>query len=151
MSVHASRLRALLLTVLLVWLGPAQAASPVNTGFFGTTAVKGYDVVAYHTEHKAVKGSSDYRHDWMGATWQFSSAENLARFQADPARYAPQYGGYCAFAVAKNDLVGIDPDAFALVGDKLYLNYSKKIQKEWEADRDAYIRKADANWPQLIK
>lgn len=151
MNHHASFVLGALLSSVLVWQGPAQAASPVNTGLFGTTAVKGYDVVAYHTAHKAVKGSHDYSHDWMGATWRFSSAENLARFQTDPARYAPQYGGYCAFAVAKNDLVGIDPEAFTLVGDKLYLNYSLKIRKEWEADRDAYIRKADANWPQLIK
>lgn len=129
----------------------AQAASPVNTGLFGNTAVKGYDVVAYHTEQRAVKGDAAYSTEWMGARWLFANAGHLKQFRAQPQRYAPQYGGYCAFAVAKGDLVGIDPEAFTLVGDKLYLNYSKKIRGEWEADRDSYIRKADARWPELIR
>lgn len=148
---HRHTLRSLLFVFVTLFGAHAHAASPVNTGLFGRTAVKGHDVVAYHTEQRAVKGSETYSSDWMGARWLFASAEHLKLFQAHPQRYAPQYGGYCAYAVAKGDLVGIDPEAFTLVGDKLYLNYSKKIRSQWEADRDHYIRKADAQWPQLIR
>lgn len=129
----------------------AQAATPLNTTTFGNLAVDGYDAVAYQTDHKAVKGSSDYRTEWRGAKWQFANAEHLKTFKADPARYAPQYGGYCAYAVADNRLVDIDPEAFTVLDGKLYLNYSKDIQKKWTADRANYIEKADKNWPGLSK
>jgi len=130
--------------------GSAQAAT-INTTTFGHLADDGYDVVAYQTDHKAVKGSSSFRYDWNGATWQFASEEHRKAFIAMPEHYAPQYGGYCAFAVAKNDLVDVDPEAFTVVDGKLYLNYSKKIQAQWEADRANFIQKADRNWPGLNK
>src|SRR3546814_15591678 len=80
----------------------AQAASPVNTTTFYHLAVDGYDVVAYQTDRKAIKGQSDFRTEWRGAKWQFASAEHLKQFRADPQRYAPQYGGYCAYADRKS-------------------------------------------------
>ncbi|HEY9546176.1 MAG TPA: YHS domain-containing (seleno)protein [Solimonas sp.] len=129
----------------------AQAASPVNTTTFYHLAVDGYDVVAYQTDRKAIKGQSDFRTEWRGAKWQFASAEHLKQFRADPQRYAPQYGGYCAYAVANNDLVDIDPEAFTVIDGKLYLNYSKDIRKKWDADRANYIDKADKNWLGLSK
>ena len=128
----------------------AFAGSPINTTLFGKLAVDGYDVVAYQTDHKAVKGKAEFRYSWQDANWQFASADHLAAFKADPQRYAPQYGGYCAYAVAaKNDKVDIDPEAFTVLGNKLYLNYSKEIQAQWDADRTHFIELGDRNWPAL--
>ena len=128
----------------------AAAETAVNKSLFGGLAIDGYDTVAYHLEQRPVQGKSEFRHQWNGATWQFASAANLKRFAAEPARYAPQYGGYCAYAVAaKNELVGIDPDAYTLVDGKLYLNYSKKIRAQWEASRAQFITQGDRNWPAL--
>jgi YHS domain-containing protein len=137
-------------TGLLLTATAALAGSPINTGLFGSTAIKGYDPVAYQTEGKPVKGGSDYVYDWSGAHWQFASQSDLEKFKAAPEKYAPQYGGYCAYAVgAKGEKVGIDPDAFTVLDGKLYLNYSKDIQKKWDADRASYIRKADTIWPTI--
>jgi YHS domain-containing protein len=112
-------------TSLLLTATAALAGSPINTGLFGNTAIKGYDPVAYQTEGKSVKGSSDYGYDWSGAHWWFASQSDLEKFKAAPEKYAPQYGGYCAYAVgAKGEKVGIDPEAFTVLDGKLYLNYS---------------------------
>ncbi len=144
-------IRHFLATALLL-AAPLTQAATLNTTTFGNLAVDGYDVVAYHTEHKAVKGQREFRETWQGAVWQFASAAHQKQFAANPARYAPQYGGYCAYAVgAKNELVDVDPEAFTLVGDKLYLNYSKKVQALWEAERAHYIEAGDRNWPALNK
>jgi hypothetical protein len=137
---------ALALSVLAV---PAtRAGEPVYKSWFGT-AIRGYDPVAYFTDGHPVEGSSDFTFDWHGATWRFASAEHRDLFAADPQKYAPAYGGYCAYAVAKGDLVKTDPDAWKIVDGRLYLNYSPKIQQEWERDIPGYIEKADANWPGL--
>ena len=125
----------------------ASAASPVNTTFFGKVAIEGYDPVAYFQVDHAVAGKKKYAHEWQGAKWLFSSAENRDLFAANPEKYAPQYGGYCAYAVAQNSTAGIDPDQFTIVGDKLYLNYNAKIQKKWLEKRDSFIVQADKNWP----
>jgi len=143
--------RALLGLIVGLWSLSALALDPINTGLFGNTAIKGYDAVAYHTDHKPVKGNKDYSFEWMGAKWLFASQDHLNQFKADPERYAPQYGGYCAYAVSQNSTAGIDPDAFTVIGDKLYLNYDKDIQNKWEANRDGYIRDADRLWPEVLK
>jgi YHS domain-containing protein len=136
--------------LLLLASTDAVAGSPVNTGFFGHTAIKGYDPVAYQTLGRPVEGSGDYSYEWTGATWRFASRADLEKFKANPEKFAPQYGGYCAYAVgAKGEKVGIDPTAFTVVGGKLYLNYSKDIQAKWLADRDNYIGKADRIWPTI--
>jgi hypothetical protein len=83
----------------------------------------------------------------MGATWRFASAEHRDRFAVDPERYAPQYGGYCAWAVSQGYTAKIDPAAWKIVDDKLYLNYSKDVQSQWSSDIPGNIAKADANWP----
>jgi YHS domain-containing protein len=150
-------MKALLRPLLFAWLGlicasGAFAASPVFTGLLGNTAIKGYDAVAYYTDGKPVPGKPEYVYEWQGARWRFASQAHLDQFKAEPARYAPQYGGYCAYGVgAKNYLVKSDPDAWDIVDGKLYLNYDKDVQKLWKADRAAYIQKADANWPALVK
>ena len=143
-------LRILFLLVPLVAAASALAVPPVNKSFLGDTAVEGYDVVAYFEEGAPREGSSGFTHRWRDATWRFASAENRDRFAADPARYAPQYGGYCAYAVARGSTADIDPQAWKIVDGKLYLNYSKRIQAIWEQDVPGYVAKADANWPALV-
>lgn len=136
-----------------VALAPAaKAADPVYKGSFSDKAVSGYDTVAYFKEGKPVKGSPQFKTQYKGATWLFSSQENLDAFKASPEKYAPQYGGYCAYAVAaKNDLVSADPEAWKIVDGKLYLNYDKDIQADWVAKQSEYIKQGNANWPNLVK
>lgn len=128
----------------------ASAASDINTGFFGSTAIKGYDAVAYHTEQKPVKGRKKHAYEWMNAKWLFATEANRTAFAANPEKYAPQYGGYCAYAVSQGYTAGIDPEAFYLLGGKLYLNYSPDIQKQWLENRDQFIKDADKNWPEVL-
>jgi hypothetical protein len=112
-------------------------------------ALKGYDAVAYFTDGKAVAGSRNFTHQWHGVEWRFASAANRDAFAAEPAKYAPQYGGFCAWAVANGYTAEIDPTAFKVVENRLYLNYSKSVQRDWEKDVPGNISKADGNWPKL--
>ncbi|MFN0123131.1 MAG: YHS domain-containing (seleno)protein [Blastocatellia bacterium] len=144
---------AIFLTLLLtatVLVRAAAKVAAVNTNLFGT-AVKGYDTVAYFSEGKPLKGKNEFRHDWRGAKWYFASAANRDTFAAQPEKYAPQYGGYCAWAVSNDYTADIDPHAWKIVNGKLYLNYNRDVQQMWEKERDTNIRKADANWPGLHK
>lgn len=128
----------------------AQAVDPVYTGFLSSTAVGGYDPVAYFTQGAPVEGSSDHTFSWKGAQWRFASAENLATFRANPEHYAPQYGGYCAYAVSQGSTAPGDPLQWTIVNDRLYLNVNASIQARWAQDIPGYIAKADANWPALL-
>ena len=114
-------------------------------------ALKGYDVVAYFTEGKAVEGKKEFQQEWMGAKWQFSSAANRDLFATNPAKYAPQYGGYCAFGVSEGHKAPIDPTVWTIVDGKLYLNYDGEVGKEWRQDIPGRIAKADKNWPKVSK
>ncbi|MEM7544501.1 MAG: YHS domain-containing (seleno)protein [Pseudomonadota bacterium] len=113
-------------------------------------AIDGTDPVSYFTKGKPVEGSADYTYEWRGATWQFSSAENRDLFAADPVAYAPQYGGYCAYAVSYGSTASTVPEAWKIVDGKLYLNYSSRIQRRWESDIPGYIASADENWPTVL-
>ena len=126
----------------------ALAADPVYSNWRGL-AIAGTDPVAYFVEGRAVEGDADHALEYMGATWHFASADNKAAFERDPERYVPEYGGYCAWAVSQGYTARIDPEAFTIVGDKLYLNYDQNVMKKWLGDRDAFIAEADANWPGL--
>lgn len=128
----------------------ALAVDPTFTAFFSDTAIRGYDTVAYFTEGKAVEGSKDFSTEYNEATWLFSSRENLELFKAAPEKYAPQYGGYCAYAVSQNTTASIQPELFTIVDDKLYLNYSESINEKWLQDKAGYIEQADKNWPQIL-
>ena len=127
-----------------------RAEKPVNTTFTGV-AIKGYDTVAYFTAGKPVKGNSDFSHEWNGAEWRFATTANRDLFKADPVKYAPQYGGYCAWAVSRGYTAGIDPEAWKIVNNRLYLNYSIKVQAQWSEDVAVNIAKAEENWPKLLK
>lgn len=115
----------------------------------GGLSLEGYDPVAYFLDGEPVVGDPQYRFKWMGTTWQFKSEEHLELFEADPVKFAPQYGGYCAWAAARSNLAEVDPEVWAIVDDKLYLNRNKGIQKDWEANMDEYINLADNYWPNL--
>ena len=115
------------------------------------TAIDGTDPTSYFTEGRPVAGDAGITHDWNGATWRFTSAENRDRFAAAPEKYAPQYGGYCAWAVSQGYTASTDPDAWSIVDGKLYLNYSKSVQKNWEGDVPGHIASANKNWPTVLK
>lgn len=114
-------------------------------------AIRGYDPVAYFTEQTALAGKSTITHQWRGATWQFASAANRDRFVADPERYTPQYGGYCAYAASNGYIAPTDPHAWTVHDGKLYLNYSKHVRSRWLEDVPGHISRADVNWPDLMK
>lgn len=134
----------------LSWMALGAVVDPINKNLFGT-ALKGYDAVAYFTEGKPVKGKDEFRHDWMGAKWYFASAANRDAFAQSPEKYAPQFGGYCAWAVSQSYTAPIDPTAWKIVEGKLYLNYNKEVQQKWEADQANLIKKGQENWPRLSK
>ncbi|WP_020590826.1 YHS domain-containing (seleno)protein [Kiloniella laminariae] len=127
------------------------AENPVYTGLFSAVAINGYDPVAYFAQGKPVKGTEKLSYEWMGAEWYFSTEDNLSAFKSMPEKFAPQYGGYCAWAVAHGDTASTDPYAWRIVGDKLYLNYSQDIQKRWEKDIPGYIQSGDHNWPKVLE
>ena len=128
---------------------PALADGRVNTGYFGGVAIDGYDTVAYFVENKAVKGSEKYSYDWLGTPWYFASEAHLALFKENPAKYAPQYGGYCAGEVAGSGsvTVNIDPESFAIIDGKLYFTYDEAHTQDFAAHISDKAPKADANWP----
>lgn len=148
--VFRKSLTSVFATLLLLVSFQASAKDPIYTSFFSDVAVSGYDAVAYFTENKAVEGNSDYKTKYQGAEWHFKSAENLAAFKSSPEKYAPQYGGYCAWAAAENKIASGDPEQWTIHDGKLYLNYDADVQSNWLKDKVGFIKKADANWPALI-
>ncbi len=135
----------------LIMISNAFAAKPVYSGGRERAAIRGYDPVAYFTENKPVKGSRDFLLEHNGAKWLFSSQENLEAFKANPDKYTPQYGGYCAYAVSRGSTASIKPEFFTIHNDKLYLNFSKSVYKKWMKDKNVYIKDANQEWPKLLK
>jgi YHS domain-containing protein len=132
-------------------VAPAHAEqAPVYTGFLSRVAVSGYDPVAYFTDGRPVRGATEHRTTYQGFEYRFASAEHLAAFRANPARYAPQYGGYCAWAVAQGYTAAGNPNNWRVVDGKLYLNYNDEIQQRWERDIPGFINSANANWPGVL-
>jgi len=112
-------------------------------------AIKGYDPVAYFTDNKPVKGSTAHRFAYQGATYEFASAAHRKLFVADPEKYVPQFGGFCAYGTATGHKAVIDPAAFSIVDGKLYLNYNSKVRDKWQQDEPGYIQKAKEAWPTI--
>ena len=143
---------ALAVAQLGVLTSPAYAdKAPIYTGILNNTALSGYDATSFFEEGGAVKGVKAHSTVYEGAEFRFANAENLAKFEADPQAFAPQYGGYCAWAVSQGYTAKGDPKYARVVDGKLYLNYNKSIQEQWEADRANFIIKADENWPTVLK
>ena len=112
-------------------------------------AIHGYDPVAYFTAGQATPGRPDLRYRWSGADWLFASPENRRAFAAEPRRYAPQYGGFCAYAASFGQFADGDPRAWTLVDGRLYLNYSPRVRETWRSRADEFIRDADTLWPRM--
>lgn len=113
-------------------------------------AIKGYDPVAYFTESEPIKGKKEMTYEWEGANWYFASEKNRDTFKGTPEAYAPQFGGYCAFAVSEGELEEIDPMAWKIVNGKLYLNYDLETKEEWEAEQDERIKMAETHWSSVF-
>jgi len=112
-------------------------------------AIGGYDPVTYFTERRPVWGNSKYSYQWQGANWHFDSKANRGLFVANPEKYAPQYGGYCAYAAAKNSVAPTDPNAWTVRDGKLYLNFSPAVKQRWLQNELGYISRADRAWPRI--
>lgn len=112
-------------------------------------AIEGFDAVSYHTIKKAVRGDAQYSYSWNDGTWLFSSQENLNLFSKNPKKYAPEYGGYCAYAAAQGALAPVDPTVWTIHNNKLYLNFSRGVGNRWNEDKKNYIKNADTHWKTL--
>lgn len=143
-------MKQIFLTILLcatIGLGVFAQKSPVYNTDAGS--INGYDPVAYFKAGKPEKGKPEYRYQWNGGDWWFSSKTNLDAFKASPEKYAPVYGGYCAFGMADGHKAPTDPAAWTIVDGKLYLNYNPAVKKIWAKDISGHIAKAEKNWPLL--
>ncbi|MFO1475326.1 MAG: YHS domain-containing (seleno)protein [Verrucomicrobiota bacterium] len=143
------------LSILFIALGLAlpvfaQSKTLLNLDSAGV-AIQGYDPVAFFTDHRPVKGKAEFPARYNGATYLFASSEHRDLFKADPAKYEPAFGGYCAYGVSKNKLVDIDVDAFQIVDGKLLLQYSKGARDNFNKDPKGNLSKAESNWPGLLE
>ena len=134
----------------ILFASTASLALGAKPEIFGKVALKGYDPVAYFKAGTPQKGDKAISYQWKNAEWRFSSADNRDKFIASPEKFAPQYGGYCAWAVSRNYTAATDPHAWKIVDEKLYLNYNKSVRASWEKSAAANIKKADGNWPSVL-
>ena len=125
-------------------------ATKINKSSDGL-ALGGYDPVAYFQEGKPVKGKKEFEHEWNGAKWHFSSAANHDLFTANPEKYTPQYGNFCAWGMSQGKFFDGDPEVWKVVDGKLYVNFNKDIEKTWVTDIPGFIKKANDNWPRMQK
>jgi YHS domain-containing protein len=123
---------------------------PVNK-IEGGPALNGYDTVAYFQEGRAVEGNAEFSHQYMGAKWLFSNPENRDLFSKAPQKYAPQYGGYCSWAVGHGYTANGDPRAWKIVNGKLYFNYNEDVKQKWEKEEESLIQKGDDYWPRFLE
>lgn len=151
MKNYLRKLTYLFLLATMTLSGVAWAEDdPVYTGFLSSAAAGGYDVTAYFSEAQPVKGEDEFKTEYMGADWYFANQENLDKFNENPQMYAPQYGGYCAWAVSQGDTASGDPLLWTIHDDKLYLNYNQEINDRWRNDKEVLIVAADEYWPTVL-
>jgi len=152
MKLYLSNLFYFFVLAVLALPGTAWSKEdPVYTSFFSSAAAGGYDVTTYFIEGKPVKGTKSFKTEYMDADWYFTSQENLEKFVANPEMYAPQYGGYCAWALAQGDIASGDPLLWTVYQGKLYLNYDQEINDRWLGDKEKFIVDGDKNWPSVLK
>ena len=123
----------------------ADGVAKVNTDPEGN-AVRGFDTVSYFTGQAPLPGNAKFSIVWNGAKWLFANTENLEKFRQAPESYAPQFGGYCSYAVSHGNTADGDPQAWKIVDGKLYLNYNQKTKEAWEAEQDKLIKQGETNW-----
>ncbi|HEX5169286.1 MAG TPA: YHS domain-containing (seleno)protein [Cyclobacteriaceae bacterium] len=143
------RFAAYFILIALIAVACGGKKSAVEVFVTPEGAINGYDPVSYFKVNMAVKGDGHYSYEWKDATWHFVSEENLSLFKADPEKYAPQFGGYCAYGMSQGHKAPTEPDAWTIVEDKLYFNYNKDVQKKWQENRDELIKQAETNWPKI--
>ena len=138
--------RTFILATIMLVVGMASASAFAENHAYSTPGVSGYDPVAYFTDDKAVRGSGFHVTVVDGVTYAFASAEHQKMFEANPQKYLPAYGGYCAYGLGVGKKFVADPEVWKIVEGKLYLNLDKGIQQKWEKDISGYIKRGDANW-----
>jgi YHS domain-containing protein len=144
------KLKNALFAVVLFIVGAAVSTVAFASDYaHSTPGLSGYDPVAYFTEGKPVKGSGFHTAVHEGVTYAFASEEHLKQFQADPQKFLPAYGGYCAYGLAVGKKFVADPEVWRIVRGKLYMNLDKNIQGKWEKNIEGYIKQADANWTKI--
>lgn len=136
-------------TLTLSSLASAQTTA-IYKKSFSEDAVSGYDTVAYFTIGEPTPGSDEFSYEYKGATWKFVSQEHMDMFIAEPEKYAPQYGGYCAYAMARGNRASAEPDLWTIHNDKLYLNLNKRVIERWRDKKEEYIEKADQEWISFV-
>lgn len=141
--------KIMILLVVAALVNVSTYAQKSVTFIQGGKAIRGYDPVAYFTEHRPVKGDDKLVYKWNNADWYFSSQKNLDLFKAAPEKYAPQYGGYCAYGLSNGYKAPTDADAWTIENGKLYLNYNLDVRDEWNKEKKQRIEKADKNWPEV--
>ena len=150
---RTGRFACLVAAGLALGLGSAGAFDPKSTAAVNVdaagVALRGHDPVAYFTVGKPTPGAQTFQSKFDGATYQFASADNKAAFDKEPAKFAPQYGGFCAFAAAKGAKFDADPAVFKVVENKLYMNVNPDVAVKWNADVPGHIKAADGNWSGL--
>lgn len=139
----------LLVLIILVQCTPSRTKQPEIFAPEGI-AIHGYDPIGYFEEEQPVQGSAQYSYTWKDAVWHFSSEENLQTFKADPEKYAPQYGGYCAYGAYEDHTAPTQADSWTIKNGKLYLNYNLEVRDLWLQNPDEYILVADKNWPGIL-
>lgn len=142
-------IRPLLVIILLTLSVTYSSAQTSNYFSLDGVAIRGYDPVAYFKENTPVEGSKQFSYSWEGTEWHFKNQENLNAFKSNPEKYAPQFGGYCAYGVSEDHKSPTEPAAFTIINDKLYLNYNQQVKKLWMKDTKARIEKAESNWVEL--
>ena len=139
-------------TIFITLLAYAALVTSVNAATeytYGITGVGGYDLVSYHTSRQPIRGNGYFVSNYDGISYLFASKANKKMFDANPGKYLPAYGGYCAYGVAVGKKFFSDPEAWRIVDGRLYLNLDKDIQKKWMKDIPGYIRTADKNWSNI--
>jgi YHS domain-containing protein len=143
-------MKRFLIIAALAFITAVQAQAQQSEIFApGGKAIKGYDPVAFFKESKPVKGSDKFQYKWKDATWLFSTNENLEAFKTDPEKYAPQYGGYCAYGTSQGHKAPTQTDTWTVLNDKLYFNYNDKVKELWTKDQANLIKVADEKWPEV--
>lgn len=143
------RRRGIFLAALLAISASLVVALVVPSFAKDPLALTGYDPVSYFSGRAPQKGKAEFTARHRGLTYRFASSKNRDAFAANPARFAPQYDGYCAYGVSRGYKVGVDPLAYKVVSGKLYMNYSRSVQRTWSRDIPGHIAKANSNWPGL--
>lgn len=142
--------KIMIVAAMLLLITSVAKAQKSEIFISGGKAIKGYDPVAFFKESKPVKGSENISFQYKDATWLFSSTENLESFKKSPKKYAPQYGGYCAYGTAEGHKAPTQTETWTIVDGKLYFNYNEKVKEGWNKQQALFIEKANTQWP-LIK